>query len=48
MNALAEKIDFLRLKENEVIASFGLLALLVKIQAIFVKKLKGSREREGA
>jgi hypothetical protein len=40
---LAEKIDFLRLKENEVIGAFGLLALLVKIQAILWEKLKKAR-----
>jgi hypothetical protein len=44
LNALAEKIDFLRLKENEVIGSFGLLALLVKIQAILWEKFKKSKK----
>jgi hypothetical protein len=44
LNALAEKIDFLRLKENEVIGAFGLLALLVKIQAILWEKFKKSKK----
>jgi hypothetical protein len=44
LNALAEKIDFLRLKENEVIGAFGLLALLVKIHAILWEKFKKSKK----
>jgi hypothetical protein len=45
LNALAEKIDFLRLKENEVTGAFGLLALLEKIEVIFGKESK-SQEAE--